>query len=369
MAMWLMENSWLKTQKECEAGLGSLAGPLRGMRAADLASRDLMFLDPIEKPLSMQRFVACIDRIIMDRITAAQVFVNVAERGSMTATADALGMSRAMVTRYLAQMERWAGARLLHRTTRRLSLTPAGEETLSRSRQMLEIAGQMPVAVDAQAEVPRGLLRLSCAQSMAQDILASAVAAFLQRHPAVAVDLQTSDRTVNLVEERIDLAIRITNDLDPNLIARPLGSCGSLVCATPAYLAAHGTPRAPQELALHNCLTHSYFGKSLWQFERQGRQLAVPVGSNLSANESRVLLAAALEGAGITMQPVYSAAPLVAGGQLVALLPEWKPQALGVYAVYGSRRQMPAALRAMLDFLAERFAEERYWPPAPKKRR
>jgi DNA-binding transcriptional LysR family regulator len=173
------------------------------------------------------------------------------------------------------------------------------------------------------------------------------------------------------VEERIDLANRITNDLDPNLIARPLGSCGSLVCATPAYLAAHGTPRAPQELALHNCLTHSYFGKSLWQFERQGRQLAVPVGGNLSANESHVLLAAALEGAGITMQPVYSAAPLVASGRLVALLPEWTPQALGVYAVYGSRRQMPAALRAMLDFLATRFAEERYWPPValPKKKR
>ena len=300
----------------------------------------------------------------MDRITAAQVFVNVAERGSMTATAEVLGMSRAMVTRYLAQLSIWASARLLHRTTRRLSLTPAGEETLARCRQMLEIAGQMPVAGDARAELPSGLLRLSCSQSMAQDVLASAVAAFLHAHPAVSVDLQISDRTVNLVEERIDLAIRITNDLDPNLIARSLGRCGSLVCAAPAYLAARGTPRTPQELALHNCLTHSYFGKSLWGFELQGRPMAVPVGGNLSANESRVLLAAALDGAGITMQPVYSAAPLVASGRLVALLPQWQPQELGVYGVYASRRQMPAALRAMLDFLAGRFADARYWPPA-----
>jgi DNA-binding transcriptional LysR family regulator len=214
-----------------------------------------MLLDPIQKPPTMQRFVARIDQIIMDRITASQVFLNVAERGSMTATAEALGMSRAMITRYLAHMEAWAGARLLHRTTRRIS-------------------------------------------------------------------------------------------------------------PTPAYLAAHGTPRLPQELALHNCLTHSYFGKSLWQFERQGQQLAVPVGGNLSANESRVLLAAALEGAGIAMQPVYSAEPLMASGRLVALLPEWRPQALGVYGVYSSRRQMPAALRAMLDFLAQRFSDPRHWPPA-----
>lgn len=307
----------------------------------------------------------------MDRITAANVFVNVAERASMTATAEALGMSRAMVTRYLVHMETWAGARLLHRTTRRISLTPAGEQTLARCRQMLELAGLMPVAADTPADVPQGLLRLSCAQSLAQDILAPAVASFLRLYPQTAVDLQISDRTVNLVEERIDLAIRITNDLDPNLIARPLGSCGSVVCATPAYLASHGTPRSPQELALHNCLTHSYFGKSLWQFERHGRQLAVPVGGNLSANESRVLLAAALEDAGIAMQPEYSAAPLVTSGGLVALLPDWRPQALGVYAVYSSRRQMPAALRAMLDFLAARFSDARHWPPpaAPKKKR
>ncbi|NDZ12203.1 LysR family transcriptional regulator [Variovorax sp. WS11] len=306
----------------------------------------------------------------MDRITASQVFVNVAERGSMTATAEALDMSRAMVTRYLAQMENWAGARLLHRTTRRLSLTAAGEETLGRCRQMLEIAGQMPVAADTPADVPQGLLRLSCAQSLAQDVIAAAVAAYLRQYPRTAIDLSISSRTVNLVEERIDLAIRITNDLDPNLIARPLGHCASVICATPAYLKAHGTPRSPQELALHNCLTYSYFGKSLWQFEHKGSHVAVPVGGNLSANESSVLLTAALEGAGIAMQPEYSTAPWVASGRLVALLPEWRPLAMGVYGVYSSRRQMPAALRAMLDFLAARFADERYWPPAPpmKKR-
>ncbi|MDM0105927.1 LysR family transcriptional regulator [Variovorax sp. J22R24] len=298
----------------------------------------------------------------MDRITAAEVFVCIAERASMTSAAEALDMSRAMVTRYLAQMEQWAGARLLHRTTRRLSLTEAGEETLARCRRMLEVAGDMAVTIGGEADVPRGLLRVACAQSLAQDVLAPAVAEYLRRHPLAAIDLHIDSRPVNLVEERIDLAIRITNDLDPNLIARPLGHCASVVCASPAYLQAHGTPRSVHDLATHNCLTYSYFGKSLWQFDREGERIAVPVSGTLSANESQVLLAAAIEGAGIAMQPAYSAGAPIADGRLVALLPGVVPLGLGVYGLYGSRRQMPASLRVLLDFLVERFADARHWP-------
>jgi len=301
----------------------------------------------------------------MDRITAAEVFVCIAERASMTSAADALDMSRAMVTRYLAQMEQWAGARLLHRTTRRLSLTEAGEETLARCRRMLEVAGDMAMTTSAEADVPRGLLRVACAQSLAQDVLASAVADYLRRYPLAAIDLHIDARPVNLVEERIDLAIRLTNDLDPNLIARPLGHCASVICASPAYLAAHGMPRNVHDLATHNCLTYSYFGKSLWQFDQEGELVAVPVSGKLSANESQVLLAAAIEGAGIAMQPLYSAGGPIADGRLVALLPGAVPQGLGVYGLYGSRRQMPASLRALLDFLVERFADARYWPAGP----
>lgn len=311
----------------------------------------------------------------MDRLTAADVFVRIAERGSMTAAADSLDMSRAMVTRYLAQMEAWAGARLLHRTTRRLSLTAAGEQALARCRQLLELAGEMAVPVGDEAEVPRGLLRMASSQSLAQDVLSSAVAEFLRRHPLVAVDLHIDARPVNLVQERIDLAVRISNELDPNLIARPLGECASVVCAAPAYLAAHGTPRRAQDLATHNCLTYSYFGRSLWEFTHRSERIAVPVGGNLSANESQVLLAAALHGAGVTLQPIYSAAPLIAQGRLTALLPGYAPRALGVHGVYASRRQVPPALRAMLDFLVERFADPAHWsvglaqPTAPGRGR
>lgn len=297
----------------------------------------------------------------MDRLTAATVFASIVERGSMIAAAEALDMSRAMVTRYLAEMEQWAGARLLHRSTRRLSLTDAGELTLARCRRMLELAAVIDAVPPEQPDAPHGLLRISCSQSLAQAALASAVPAYLRRYPRMAVDLQMNNRAVNLVEERIDLALRITNALDPNLIARRLGSCDSVVCAAPAYLAARGTPRRAEDLAGHNCLTYSYFGKSLWQFTRDGEALSVPVGGNLSANEDLILLSAAVEGAGIALQPLYSAAPLIAAGRLVALLPDCLPQQMGIYGIYSSRQYLPPALRTMLDFLLDWFGGHPGW--------
>jgi DNA-binding transcriptional LysR family regulator len=297
----------------------------------------------------------------MDRITAARVFVTIVDLGSMIAAADHLEMSRAMVTRYLAQMEEWTGARLLHRTTRKLSLTDAGERTLTLSRKMLAVAEAIDLVEDNQTEEIRGLLRITCSQSLGQTALAGAVTQFLKRHPQVSVDLQMNNRTVNLVEERIDLALRITNELDPNLIARPLSTCASVVCAAPAYLAANGTPNHPEDLASHNCLTYNWFGKSLWHFDRAGEKSAVAVSGNLSANESVVLLAGTLQGAGISLQPYYSAAPLLAKGELVELLPGYQPQAMGIYGIYTTRKQMPATLRAMLDYLVEWFATDEQW--------
>ncbi len=297
----------------------------------------------------------------MDRITAARVFVTIVDLGSMIAAADHLEMSRAMVTRYLAQMEEWTGARLLHRTTRKLSLTDAGERTLTLSRKMLAVAEAIDLVEDNQTEEIRGLLRITCSQSLGQTALAGAVTQFLKRHPQVSVDLQMNNRTVNLVEERIDLALRITNELDPNLIARPLSTCASVVCAAPAYLAANGTPNHPEDLASHNCLTYNWFGKSLWHFDRAGEKSAVAVSGNLSANESVVLLAGTLQGAGISLQPYYSAAPLLAKGELVELLPGYQPQAMGIYGIYTTRKQMPATLRAMLDYLVEWFATNEQW--------
>ncbi|MEQ1975303.1 LysR family transcriptional regulator [Xenorhabdus sp. SGI240] len=304
----------------------------------------------------------------MDRITAAQVFVTIVEQGSLIAAAERLDMSRAMVSRYLAEMEKWAGVRLLHRTTRKISLTSAGESAYQRSLKLMELAEGMPAQQSLEAQTLKGLLRVSCSQSLGISALAVAIPEFMRIYPYIAVNLQMDNKAVNLIEERIDLAIRITNNLEPNLIARPLSTCHSIVCAAPSYLAEKSIPNNPMELTSHNCLTYNFFGKSLWVFKKQHEHYSVPVSGTLSANESTVLMEAALQGAGIAMQPYYSVSSYLMSGQLVELLPDYQPQAMGIYGIYASRQNMPATLRALLDFLVDWFATSPHWQQLMLKR-
>jgi len=290
-----------------------------------------------------------------------RVFVTVVDLGSQSAAADHLDLSRPVVSRYLAELEAWVGARLLHRTTRKLSLTAAGNETLPRCRQMLELSEDMQAAVGSAGDTPRGLLRISVSTSFGQSQLAAAVTDYVRLNPGVTIDLQMLDRTVNLVDERIDLAIRTSRELDPSLIARQLTVCRSVLCASPAYLREHPAPQQVDDLSQHNCLTHSYFGKSLWHFTCEGEELSVPVQGNISANEASTLLSATLSGAGVSLLPSYQAGVHVQRGDLVRLLPDAEPRVMNIYAVYASRKHMPAALRSMLDFLAQRFTPEPAW--------
>ena len=194
----------------------------------------------------------------MDRMTAMQVFVEVADRGSLTAAAEALDMSRAMVTRYLGELETWLGARLLHRTTRRLSLTPAGDAALTRCRTLLELGEDLRAASADDHAAPHGRLRITCSTSFGVSQMAAAVADYVARYPGTGVDMLLIDRAVNLVEERIDLAIRITSALDPGLIARQLSVCRPVLCATPAYLQDRGMPRDPDDPTRRDVLAFAY---------------------------------------------------------------------------------------------------------------
>ncbi|MFJ4144822.1 LysR family transcriptional regulator [Pseudomonas sp. NPDC089734] len=297
----------------------------------------------------------------MDKLQAMQAFVTVVDCGSQTAAADKLGVSRPVISRFLAELEEWTGARLMHRTTRRLNLTAAGAEVLPLCRRMLDLAEDMRAVVAAPEDEPKGLLRITCSTSFGQAQLTRAVADFVARHAQVRVDMVLLDRTVNLVDERLDLAIRITNDLDPNLIARRLTTCRSVVCASPAYLKVHTAPESLEDLSLHNCLTHSYHGSSLWHFTCEGLSESVAVKGNLSTNDSITSLQAALCGAGVTLLPTYLAAPLIRDGSLIPLLTRYQPMEMSIHAVYTSRKHMSSALRALLDFLAERFAPEPLW--------
>lgn len=294
----------------------------------------------------------------MDRLTAMQVFVEVAERASLTDAAAALDMSRAMVSRYLVSLEHWLGARLLQRTTRRVSLTDAGIEAIERCRQVLEITREVQVAAGSRRAQPKGKLRITASSSFAQSHLAAAIVEFLASYPQAQIELIAEDRTVNLVEDRIDLAVRIGRQLEDGLVARPLGVCRSVICASPVYLARHGVPKTPEQLGSHQCITHTYVGRSEFVLLREGRAIRVPVHGALQSNETAVTRQAALEGGGIALLPTYFVSRELAQGELVQLLPDYEPQPLAIHAAYLSRAHQPLLLRLMLDFLVQRFSGE-----------
>jgi len=289
-----------------------------------------------------------------------RVFVEVATGASFSAAADKLEMSRAMVTRYVGELEQWLGARLLHRTTRRVSLTDAGENCLRRSQQMLALMEDIEEEASGDEGALRGQLRLTCSLSFVYAQLAAALTDFLEAHPLLKVDLNVSENALNLIEARIDLAIRISSEPDPMLIARRLAACASALVASPAYLAEHGIPATPQELSTHRCLSHANFGKSVWRLSRDGETAQIGVSSRFCANEAVALLRSASAGAGIAMLPTYLLKQPLAEGLLHTVLPGWQLPTMNIYALYPSRRHLSPAVRALLDFLVERFAHARW---------
>lgn len=288
----------------------------------------------------------------MDRIKAANVFIAIVEQGSMVKGAQVLGMSRSMVTRYLNEMEDWAESRLLHRSTRKLALTSSGEKVLEECYKLQEIEKGVRFVSSKANRPPQGIIRIGTSQFFGETVLAPFIRKYLDKYPEVSIDMQISNHSVNLVEERIDLAIRITNDLDPNIIARKFGDLNSVVCASKAYLVKRGTPNNIDQLIHHNCLTYSYFGNNVWNFSYKDQFDSVPVTGNFSANDPAVLLQATLRGGGISLQPKYCVSPYLKSGDLVQLLPNHVPQTLGIYGIYKSRKHMPKALRFFIDELA-----------------
>jgi DNA-binding transcriptional LysR family regulator len=291
----------------------------------------------------------------MDRLAATRVFVTVVEKGSLTQAAEHLDMSTAMVSRYLAAVEGWLGARLLHRTTRRLSLTEAGQASLAGCRQLLELAEDVKHQAGEATRVPSGRLRITSSASFAEAQLAPALVEFQQRHPQVDFSLVTADRSVDLAAERIDLAVRITNTLEPTLIARPLAVCRSVLCAAPAYLRAHGEPRTVQALQSHLCITHAIVGAAQFRFRRRRQLIELPVNDRLSTNDTGVLRRTVIEGGGIGILPTYLVGEDLKRGRLVRVLPSVEPETLGIHAIFLSRQHQPLALRLLVDFLAVRF--------------
>ena len=295
----------------------------------------------------------------MDLLTAMNVFARVAEHASFTAAAERLDITRGMATRHVAQLERHLGARLLDRTTRRVSLTEAGAAYLERCRQVLTDIEEAEALVCGDTAHPRGTLRITAALSFGLRYLAPAIGEFLCRHPDVAVDLSFNDRVVDLVEEGFDLAIRIGDPGPASLTARRIASSGLQVCAAPAYWQQHGRPRTPAGLRTHATLLYSHgSAANEWQFsDARGEPHVVKLGTRLRANNGDALVAAATAGLGVVLQPDFIVADTIARGDLEAVLQDYRAPTLGVYAVFPTRRLVSAKVRVFVEFLAGRFRD------------
>lgn len=301
---------------------------------------------------------------MLDRITGMQVFVRVVSLGSFSAAARALGLSQTMVTKHIAALEERLGVTLLHRTTRRLRLTEAGERYLQSSERILaEIEEAETLAVADRVE-PRGMLRLNVPLAFGMREIAPILPRFAAQHPKLTVDLGLADRVVDLIEEHWDLAIRIGRMSDSALVARKLAPLRLLVCAAPAYLKEHGTPKTVDDLRHHSCLGYTLsatVSADRWLFGKDGK-ISVPISGRMRADNGDALRLAALEGLGLIYQPTFLLADDLRAGRLRAVQLDQPPVTFdGVFAVYPADRHPPAKVRACVDFLVEAFRGEPPW--------
>ena len=293
----------------------------------------------------------------MDRLDAMQLFVRVAELGSFAGAAQQLGVARSVVTRQIAALEAHLGVKLMVRSTRRLALTSAGTAYLEKCRVILNLVETAETDVAEERLTPRGNIRISLPLSFGLKRLAPLLLDFSQRYPEVALDMDYSDRRVNLIEEGIDLSIRVTRRLDAGDVARRIGTSRMRVLASPDYLSRHGQPAHPAELAHHVCLGYTNAGAATtWQFVVDGQLENFPIRSRINANNGDVLTEAAAQGLGIACQPDFIAGSFIAAGRVVEILVDYPGPELGIYAMLPSNRHIPYRVRVLMDFLAARLA-------------
>ncbi|MDE2441092.1 MAG: LysR family transcriptional regulator [Betaproteobacteria bacterium] len=293
----------------------------------------------------------------MDRLDAMQLFVRVAELGSFAAAAQQVGVARSVVTRQIAGLEAHLGIKLMARSTRRLTLTSAGTAYLEKCRVILNLVEAAEIGVAEERQTPRGSIRISLPLSYGLKRLAPLLLDFTRRYPEVVLDMDYSDRRINLIEEGIDLAIRVTRRLDAGDVARRIGASRMLLLAAPDYLSRHGMPRHPSELVHHVCLGYTNAGSAMaWQFIIDGQLESFHVRSRLNANNGEVLTEAAAQGLGITCQPDFIAETFLASGRVVEIMADFPVPELGIYAMLPSNRHVPHRVRVLMDNLAERLA-------------
>ncbi|WP_108649137.1 LysR family transcriptional regulator [Dongshaea marina] len=293
----------------------------------------------------------------MDKLIAMRSFAEVAQTSSFTRAAENLGLSRLQVSRHVQELESWLQQRLLHRTTRRVSLTSSGEEALHHCERILNEAAELQIAAHRKTETLSGTIRLASPLAFAQSMLFELIDEFIKLHPEVSFDLRLSDDFIQLIEDRVDIALRFTPNPEQPWIARHLLTQNKQICASRDYLARHGTPQYPEQLSQHNCLIH--MNRDRWQLSKQGNQHEVQVSGNIRANDFGVLVQAALKGRGIIRLEDDLALPLIESGQLLPLLTDYQQPENALWAVYLSRSYQLPAVRRLIDFMVEKWGPDR----------
>ena len=292
----------------------------------------------------------------MDKFTALRSFVEVASTGSFTEAAVQLDLSRVKVTRHVKEVEDWLNVRLLHRTTRSVSLTAPGQDLLQRCERILnEVSGLESLARSHNKELV-GDIRIASPIGLGQNLLYEVVAAFTALHPKVTIQLVMSDKNALLVEERIDVTLRYTDQPDEQFIARRLMHIDSVLCCSENYKNSHEQLNHPQQLADHNCLVH--ISQHHWAFIDQQQYCSIPVSGSIKANDLSVLVKAAVNHVGVVYLPCDIANPYLESGELIPLLPEISLPTLALWAVYLSRSYQRPVVRAFIDFLAASWHED-----------
>lgn len=298
----------------------------------------------------------------MDRLQALQIFTRVVETGSFTAAADRLGLSRAVVSKAVIELERSLGARLLERTTRRVRANEVGLAYYERAARVLGELDEADRAVRRLHQEPRGTLRVNAPLSFALLHLKPVVARYLDANPEVTLALDLTDRFVDLIDEGYDIAIRIAALEDSSLIARRIAPARRILCATPGYLDRHGRPDAPAALRDHRCLLYDTTAREdTWRLTGPDGEQSVRVSGPMASNNGDMIACAAAEGIGIALLPTFIVGPDLQAGRLERVLPDWSPRELGIYAVYPPNRQLAAKVRVFVDLLVTHFGPRPSW--------
>lgn len=294
----------------------------------------------------------------MDRFLEMQTFNAVVDAGSFVKAADALAISKAAVSRYVVDMETRLGVRLLHRTTRRLSLTDEGQIFYVRSKELLAELAEAEDEITARSDAASGLIRINAPFTFGVLHLAPLWGAFRAQHPKLTLDVTLADRQVDLVEEGYDVAIRIANLENSTLVSKKLASTRMVLCGSPQYLKQHGTPKHPSELAKHTVISYSYWStKDEWHFQGPAGPVSVKTYPCIHTNNGDTCRAAALASQGLILQPSFLVGEDLAAGTLIELMPEFRSIELGIYAVYPTRKHVSPKVRALLDFLTKHFSQ------------